>query len=385
MKLTVKKGDILRELNLVQGVVERRSTIPILSNLLLETAGNRVQITATDLDVSLQCSCSATVAEEGALAVPAKKLFDIVRLLPESEIEFSLAQSEWMTVTCAKSTFKLAGLPKDNFPAVPALPWAQPAGKKDTTLRATLPGSVLRKMINRTIFAITQDESRYTLSGALAVFKPGSISMVTTDGHRLALVLKTIDIEGINEELRILIPKKTLSELLKLITDELLIGFGKDENHLFFQVGPRTLVSRILAGQFPNYEMVIPKENDKAVAFNTVQLGDAIRRVDVLADERSHAIKLVLSKDLIEITASSSDSGEAREVVSLSSAAESEAPSYKGERLEIGFNAQYLLDFLAAANSESVLFGFRDNETQVLLRPVGDDYDYQYVIMPMRL
>lgn len=378
MEFKIKKSDVLRELNLVQGVVEKKGTIPILSNLLIEASKENLSITATDLEVSIICHCTAEISRTGSLTVSAKKLFDIVRLLPESEISFKLAENEWLVITCEKSLFKLVGLPKDNFPLIPASPWTKP-NLKDS--RIILPGSVFRKIINRTIFATSQEESRYALSGALMILKPHSISMVTTDGHRLALITKELEVEGVKDEVRVLIPKKTLSELLKLVTDDLFI-FGSDENHLFFDFGSRSLVSRLLTGQFPNYEAVIPKNNDKEVILDKDQIESAIRRAEIMADERSHAIKFILSQGQVEVTSSSSDLGEAKEVVAISP----EASGYDGAAVKIGFNAQYLLDFLGAANDKAIAFAFKNGEAQVLFKPATEqEWDYQYVVMPMRL
>lgn len=384
MDFTIKKGVVLRELNLVQGVVERRSTIPILSNLLLEATREHLSITATDLDVSIRCHCEANVRKPGSLTVSAKKLFDIVRLLPEADVVFKGMEGESLSVVCEKSNFKLVGLPKDNFPTIPALPWLDPHKKDAEFLKADLPGGALRKMINRTIFAITQEESRYTLNGALLILRPDSVSLITTDGHRLAFISKNLPLESVTTEIRALIPKKTLVELLRLTNDDSTVTFSKDENHLFFAMKDHVLVSRVLAGQFPNYEMVIPKDNTHVVVINKDGIEHAIRRADVLADEHSHAVRWLLSKDHVEINASSSDAGEAHETVPLGS--DDRTDTYTGEPLELGFNAQYLLDFLAAVGEERLSFWFKDGETQVLFEPAsGKEFQYKYVVMPMRL
>jgi len=385
MDFTIKKGTILRELNLVQGVVERRHTIPILSNLLLEATRTGLSITATDMDVSIRCHCEAMVRKAGSLTVSAKKLFDIVRLLPETDISFKLADGESLAVTCEKSNFKLVGLPKDNFPAIPVPPWLDPQNEEAAGRRVDLPGGTLRKMIHRTIFAITQEESRYTLNGALLILRPDGLSVVTTDGHRLALISKPATFEAIPTEVRALIPRKTLVELLKLASDEeATISFGRDENHLFFAIRDHLLVSRVLAGQFPNYEMVLPKDNQNMVLIDRVALEHALRRADVMADEHSRAIRWVIHPDHLEVKAISSDTGEAHETLSLPST--EDAAAYQGDPVEMGFNAQYLLDYLAAVGEDHLALWFRDAETQILLVPATPgDLEYKYVVMPMRL
>ena len=255
MKFTVTRNSLLNELNLVQGVIEKKSTIPILSNILLEARGENLDIVATDLDVTIRCGCGASVTTEGTTTISARRLFDIVRLLPEgSDIDFSLLENDWVEINSGNSEYKVVALPKENFPSIPE---AAPAS-------AQLSGSLLRSMIQRTMFAITQEESRYSLNGALLALLPGEIRMVATDGHRLAMVSKSMDMPGVDVEVRALIPRKTLVEIQKLIGDQdVMLEFGRDENHLFFTVGGKQLVSRIMAGQFPNYELVIPRDNDR--------------------------------------------------------------------------------------------------------------------------
>ncbi len=368
MDLTIRKGELLKELQYVQGVVERKTTVPILSNLLLETTGNSLLITATDLDVTLRCSCRAEVKVSGAFTVSARKLFDIVRLLPEADIHFKATTADWVQVVCQRSKFKVAGLSKENFPEVPSV-----KGKN-----LSLPARALRRMIPRCVFAITQEESRYTLNGALLIVRPGSITLVTTDGHRLAFLSHACDVEGADGESRVLVPKKTLVELSKLATEDAdTILFGHSENHLFFKVADRLLVSRILSGQFPNFEMVIPKENERRARIVTLDLVDALRRAAVMADELSRAVRFGLKADQLELSAASADIGEASETVSV---------EYSDEPMEIGFNANYLLDFLTTLDSEKVDLWLKDRETQGLLKPgEAGDFEYSYVIMPMKI
>jgi DNA polymerase-3 subunit beta len=368
MKFTVMRNSLLNELNLVQGVIEKKSTIPILSNILLEAAGEHLDIVATDLDVTIRCGCSASVATEGTTTISARRLFEIVRLLPDgADIEFSILENDWVELHCGNSRYKIVALPKENFPSIPE---AAPSS-------AQISGSLLKSMIQRTMFAITQEESRYSLNGALLALLPGEIRMVATDGHRLALVSKNMDVPGVDVEVRALIPRKTLVEIQKLIGDQdVMMEFGRDENHLFFTVGSKQLVSRILAGQFPNYELVIPRDNDRYVVASSKELGDGIRRAAIMSDEKLKAIRLSFKAGTLELTASSAEAGEALEVVPV---------EYEGESLDIGFNPLYLLDFITACSSDRISVALKDSETQGLLRPVGPaDLDYRYVVMPMK-
>ncbi len=368
MEFKVERNLLLNELNLVQGVIEKKSTIPILSNILLEAAGTSLSITATDLDVSICCGCSAEVGSPGTLTVSARRLFDIVRLLPEnSDIQCRLLENDWVQLRAGKSEYKVVGLPRENFPSIPQAP----AGG------ISLPGSALRAMILRTMFAITQEESRYSLNGALLSVSPNEMRMVATDGHRLALVSKALEIKDVEAEVRALIPRKTLVEILRLVgEDEMLVEFMRDENHIFFSVGGKKLISRVLAGQFPNYEMVVPRDNDKLIVAPSKALAEGIRRAAVMSDEKLRAVKITFRSGAAEITASSADAGEARDVVDV---------SFDGSDLSIGFNPQYLLDFLNVCQSDSVNIMVKDSETQGMLSPAGSpELDYRYVVMPMK-
>src|SRR5712692_3708702 len=257
MKFVIARNALHKELTFVQGIVERKNTIPVLANILIESAGeNSIRISGTDLDVTIRCDTDAEEIEsQGAICVQARKLFDIARLLPDAPVSFRKEENEWVTVECNRSKFRLPGISKDTFPELPS--------HKSTNLK--LAAALLKLLIDRTIFAITQEEGRYTLSGAKFELDKQGVKMVTTDGHRLAFV-STEDFvkESLNGSLDVLIPRKTLAELNKLTSDfEGEISLGADENHVYFQVGSRLLISRLLSGQFPNYEMVMPKNNDR--------------------------------------------------------------------------------------------------------------------------
>ncbi|MEP6920385.1 MAG: DNA polymerase III subunit beta [bacterium] len=371
MQFVVSKQNLQKELGFVQGVVEKKNTIPVLSNILIESVGEgTIRITGTDLDVTIRCDMDAEeIATPGAICVQARKLFEIARLLPDAPVSFKREDNDWVTVKCDRAKFKLVGVAKDAFPEVPTFKSAP----------TKISASVLKSLIDRTIFAITQEESRYTLSGAKFIMDESGAKMVTTDGHRLAYVeRKSAAKNGTNDSIDTLIPRKTLAELTKLTADyDGEISLGMDENHIYFEVGARLLISRMLYGQFPNYEMVMPKNNDKEVQFDSALLNHAIRRVALMADERSHAIRFHLEPNQLVISSQNAEEGEARETV----------PSdYAGEETDIGFNAQYLQDFLNVIGDGNVAFEFKDGNSQAQLRPAeGGEYDYKYVVMPMRI
>jgi len=370
MEFSVKNFELLDELNLTQGVVERKTTIPILGNILCEASGNRVILTATDLELSIRTSCEAKVKKEGAGTIPAKKLLELVRLLPEGEIRFKLLENHWVQILADRKTYKMVGMAKDNFPAIPAFP--HPIAK--------IPAKILSSLIARTAFAISNEESRYTLNGALLLLKPEMVTMVATDGHRLAVAEIDHKFEGLTREVRPLVPKKALAEVQRLASEageDAEIEFALDESHLFFRAGERLLISRMLTGQFPNYEAVLPRDNNRKVVIERGELNDAVKRVAQLADTRSHAVKLSVSTEGIEISASSPEYGEAKETIEK---------EYKGEPIAIGFNAQYMIDFLAAAPEGPISLELKDEQSAGQMRPLADEaYRYRYVIMPMRI
>jgi len=370
MEFSVTKSALLNELTTTQGVVERKTTIPILSNILVEAKGTRLTITATDLELSIRTSCEVKIKKEGAGTIPAKKLLELVRLLPEGEIKFRLLENHWVEIISDKKKYKLVGMARENFPALPAMP--HPLVK--------LPAATLQSLIAKTKFAISMEESRYTLNGGLLILKPDTIAMVATDGHRLALAETSQKLSGLNGEVKVLIPKKAMDEVEKLssiVGSDAQLDFAKDESHLFFQAGHRLLISRILTGQFPNYEAVLPRENNKTVVIDRGELCDAVRRVSQLADQRSHAVKLAVSNEGIEISASSPEYGEAKENIEK---------EYSGDPIAIGFNSSYMLDFLAAAADGPISIELKDEQSAGQMRPLADEsYRYRYIIMPMRI
>jgi DNA polymerase-3 subunit beta len=371
MEFTVSKADLVRELNLSQGVVEKKTTIPILSNILLEAKGGRVILTATDLELGVRCSCPAKVKKEGAGTVPAKKLLDFVRLLPDTDLTIKFLENHWASITCGRSRTKMAGMSRESFPELPQMP--------EATNQISV--SVLSSMIAKTIFAISMEESRFTLNGALLLIRPEGVVMVSTDGHRLAYVESLAQTGDENKPFRALVPKKAMSEILKLAQEgeaEAKAVISGDENHLFFQFGERLLITRKLTGNFPDYERVLPKDHNQVVTLQKDEIKSAVERVSQFADERSRAIRVQFGPGEVKVFTSSVETGESEESVSA---------TYSGPEIDIGFNAQYLLDFLRAISQEQVSFELKDQKSAGEMRPAGDvgSYRYRYVVMPMRI
>lgn len=390
MEFNISQSVLKEELSFVQGIVEKKATIPVLSNILIESVGEgTVRITGTDLDVTIRCEAEADIRKAGSICVQARKLFDIVRLLDGGSIHFIKEDNEWVRMTSGRSKFRLAGVNKEQFPEVPSF--------KSAPLR--LPASVFNTFVQNTSFAITNEQSRFTLSGAKFILSDGVAKMVTTDGHRLAYIEQKV--EGVKGDgIDSLIPKKALLELVKISKDSSSeVAFGEDSNHIYFETDGRLLITRKLSGTFPNYEMVMPRDNDKTVVFDCDEMKAAVRRVSLMADERVRSIRMTIGEGEIEVSAQSSEEGEGQEKI---------AADYSGPEVTIGFNSQYLQDFLnvASGSFESsgpegeesekakgkgsskprVSFEFKDGNSQTQMRLSGESsYDYKYIVMPLRI
>lgn len=375
MEFSVSKADLVRELGLTQGVVEKKTTIPILSNILVETDSDQIWLTATDLELGIRCACPARVKKQGAGTIPARRLLDYVRLLPDADVQVKLGDNQWASFVCGRSRTRIAGMSRESFPELPQMPEAL----------AEIPLTVLSQMISQTIFAISAEESRFTLNGALLILKDTGLVMVATDGHRLALVEKHVSLPGLSGSYRALLPKKAMSEIQKLANDdpEKTIEFSGNDNHLFFRIDKRLLLSRKLTGNFPDYERVLPKEHPHTLVLQRDELKAAIERVAQFADERSRAIRIQILNGELKVHSSISETGESEETIPV---------EYSGADLEIGFNAQYLLEFLRCVDQNQIEFHFKDANSAGELRPHAADAEdgaaatvFRYVVMPMRI
>jgi DNA polymerase-3 subunit beta len=348
MDVFVERSHLLKELNFARSAVEKRSTLPILSHFLLEAEGFELRITAADLELGAQTVCPAKVRTKGTAVIPGLRFLDIVRSAPDGEIRCRVLDNNWVQVTYQRSSFKVVGLAKDDFPKLPSVP--KPITKVDAEL--------LADCVERTSFAMSTEEGRFVLNGALLKLHPDGVTMVATDGHRLALVERKHQSLGLKEEVSLLVPRKALAFLRRLADDGgegATVELSKDESHVFFALGSRLLASRVLTGQFPNYESVLPKENGKLIELDREALEAVVRRVALLADDRLHGIRLAVGKNRLEVSASSPEYGEAKEVVEA---------HHEQEGLQIGFNAEYLLEFLSAVSGvSSIRLQLKDAES----------------------
>jgi DNA polymerase III subunit beta len=369
MELTVRRGDFLNELTLMQGVVERKNTIPILSNILLKAADGHLNFTSTDLDLTLLSQAEARVSRPGSVTVPARKLFDLIRNLPEADVALKLMENHYLGVTCERSSFRLVAQPAEDFPTVP---------KVDGKGQVTFPLELWKRISRKVLYAVSAEETRFQLMGALLKDKGSEFELVATDGHRLAMI--SFAKSGSKGSIpNVLIPKKALAEILKMGAEGAELTIRHSENHLLFSVGNRQLIARLLDVNFPDYEKILAKGNDRVARVSRINCQAAIRRVSLFSSERSRGIKLSFEKNLLTIASASQELGEGSETLDV---------DFDGEPLSIGLNAQYLLDFLDEAETEKVCLELKDENTQCLCRPEGNIEGasrYLYVVMPMRL
>ena len=365
MKFAIAREAFLDELQVLQGIVEKRNTMPILANILLNVTAADIEMTGTDLEVGLRTHLAAAIERPGAITVNGKKIFEIVKSLPAGEDVRVELKDETIEIRAGESEFKILCLAKEDYPQVQD-------GKFDKGIQVGL--ADFQDMIDRVFYAITQ-EQRYYLNGALLVLKSRQVELVSTDGHRLAYVKRPQEGLKVEKDTSVIVAKKTLSEIRRFEGQDL--AFDYDDSNLFFKVGERTLISRVIESKFPNYQAVIPKDNPGRLVIPREALADAIRRVSLLAAERSKGIKFSLEKNRLRLFSSNPEIGEARDKLAV---------DYKGQDLEIGFNAQYLLDFLTAVDTANVLFEVKDENSAVLLRPEGEeDVTNIYVLMPMKI
>ena len=364
MEARLNRLEFLGELAPMQGIVERRTTIPVLSHILLKAGEGHLHLAATDLEVSLTSWCKAEVQEEGSIAIQAKKLLEIIRASSGEEVTLRLDQPGMMTILAGNSMFKIRGLPSEDFPSLPEI---------DDDPPVRMPFPMYRAMIGKIFFAISNEESRFQLSGALMKFLNDTMILVATDGHRLALVESELD--GMEESEGVLVPRKALQELQRFEGDEL--NFRRSEHHLSFTIGRRQLICRILEGTFPDYDRVISKDNDKVVLVDRKSLSEVIHRVSLLTGERTRAIRMEIESGKLIFSAANPDLGEAREEV---------ACEYDGGDLKLGVNPDYLGQFLSATETERIRMEVKDENSQCVTYPVdGPEKRYVCVIMPIRL
>jgi DNA polymerase-3 subunit beta len=368
MEIKAKRGDFLAMLYWTQSIVERRNTMPILANVLVEAQKSEIRVTATDLEVGVRGDVDGEVIKEGTITVNAKKLYEIIREVPNEQVQLKRLENDWVEIRSGKSVFKIVGMDAREFPQFP---------KIDNRALSTTPASTIREMIERTIFSVSTDETRYSLNGVFVEESEGNkVRMVSTDGHRLAFEEKALGSLGLTKG--VILPRKGLSELKKLLDsgEDGVISIGFRENMGLVTKQKIELFMRLIDGDFPDYTKVIPKGNPNIAKIDHDELLQALKRVSILSSERYKGIKMDFSDGKVLISANNPDLGEAAEEVET---------EYKGKPLSIGFNARYLLDVLGVLESEGeVDIELKDELSPSVIRKPGKE-GYLYVLMPMRL
>ena len=366
MKFIVSKDELQEKLSNIQNIVEKRNTMPILSHFLLDAGKGGSSITATDLETALREPLSVKVEKDGKICIPARKMFEIVREI-EGDLVCESVDEQWLKIKAGASSFRLACLSAKEFPAWP--------GMQDME-EIVIPSKTLAELIEKTVYSAGDSDTRYTLNGLLFhVTQEGRISAVGTDGHRLATLTRPF--EGkLSEEKKMIVPKKAAAELRKVLDKaDGDIRMTLSKNHVLFTIGDIQFLARLIEGTYPNYEQVIPVSNDKRVVISREAFSRALRRVSLMAKDKTNAVKMDLDENKITVTSSNPDIGEATDEIAV---------EYAGEKLALGLNARYFLDIIDAMSSENVMLDMQGALHPVLIREEKDP-DYRCVIMPMRI
>lgn len=364
MEVVLDREAFLKGLQMVQNIVEPRQTLPILANVLLEADDETIRLTATDLEVGARVSVPAKVGSKGAITVSARKLGEIVKELPAAAVAVKVGDNASVSLRCGGVTYKLVGLLPDDFPpVVPAAPesWV------------TLEAKTLREMLSQTGFAVSHDETRYALNGVLFVLQGKDVQMVATDGHRLALAKRSLG-RGVGGATGI-VPRKAVLEIMRVLSAGEDVQIALTQNQFVLQMPNFVMTARLIEGQFPNYEAVIPKGHPRKMVFIRGVLTAALRRVSVMAEERNKPVKFTLNPASLRLSASSQELGEADEVLDV---------DYAGDELVIGFNSRYVLEAIGAIEKEQIVFELKDPQSAGVIKSIEDD-GYCCVIMPMRI
>jgi DNA polymerase III subunit beta len=375
MNFQIDKKELLKGLSLVQSISGRKTTLPILTHVLFEGFNTSLHITGTDLEIGIREELSAEVQEEGKASVSAKKLYEIIKELPEGKIYFQKRENHWLKIQCGKSVFNLAGMDPDEFPSLPTY---------QAEHFSQISPLLLNGMIEKVAFAASNEESRYHLNGVLFLYKKhggkGVLRMIATDGHRLSLIDREGEaIHGL--EKGVIIPKKGVVEIKKVLSEnsgQEGMGIYFNETHGFLKIGRSLIVIRLIDGEFPEYEQIIPKENDKKLTVDKEKIYGCLRRVSTMASERIEGVKLSFNNSLIEFSSYNQDFGDAKEELEV---------VYEGPSFEIGFNSRYLMEALGIMDSNEVVLELKDEGSPGVIRPssLREGSEQFCIVMPMRI
>lgn len=368
MKITIPRQDLLETVNRVKTVVAAKSALPILSHLLIEASGATIRVAATDLKVSIECTVDCNVAEEGALTVSSQRLSSILSELPDADITLHLNGNNVIELTCGKIDTKLFSLSPEEFPPIRSFEDSEPIVMQQRTLK---------RLFNKTSFAICNDQARYNLTGLLFEMANGKLTVVATDGRRMSLA---IDDEGVpeNSEARVIIPAKMIHELERLLGEEGEVEIYLDESQASFQFGAVRMVTALIEGNFPNYEMVVPKKHDKEAVLDTVKFNEAMRRTRTMTNDKFNSVRLSLADNVLTLRVTTPEVGEYEEEMPV---------EYDGERVDIAFNPDFILDVVRRVDAEKTCLVLKDASSPGVVKPYvdGPDDNYVNVVMPIRM
>ncbi|MEZ4585849.1 MAG: DNA polymerase III subunit beta [Gemmatimonadales bacterium] len=367
MKFTITREKLHEGLGAVTGIVPTKTTLPVLSNILVESTGGGIRLSGTDLDIAVSTVVPAQVDQEGATTLPARKLAEIVRELPSAAIRFASSGEQRVQIECGRSRFKLLGLSRDEFPSLPAVRFED---------GWSLAAKDLQKLIGHVAFAASTEESRPILNGILWELRQDRMRMVATNGHRLARM--DIPVKGAGGEAVLIVPPKALEQIRRLFRPEDQIEIARSDNHLGFRSAETQVYTRLIEGPYPNYEPGIPRDNDKIVTVDRAAFAGAIRRMSIVASDQTHRVRLAFTNGACKLSVTTPDLGDAQEEIAV---------SYDGDPLEIGFNASYLLEILKFMPTDEVRLAFKAPERAATMEPVGwdDPASYLTLVMPLRL
>jgi len=368
MKFTISREKLQEGLQAVTAAVPAKTTLPVLANLLVETTERGIRFSATDLDIAVSTEVSADVETPGAITIPAKKLSEIARELPPSPVKIATSGEQRVTLECGRSKFKLLGLPRDEFPTFPSVrfndSWRVKSGE-------------LQKLIAHTAFAVSTEESRPILNGVLWELREERMRMVATNGHRLAKMELPVEASSAPPG-DLIVPPKALEQIRRLFPAEEELEIARGDNHLGFRSPFTSVFTRLVEGPYPNYEQVIPKDNDRYALADKAALTQALKRMSVIASDQTHRIKMSFNTGMLKFSVTTPDLGEASDELPV---------NYTGDQLDIGFNATYLLEILRFMPTEQVRLTVKAPERAATIEPEGwdDPAKYLCLVMPLRL
>jgi DNA polymerase-3 subunit beta len=368
MKFTITRDKLQEGLVAVAASVPSKTTLPVLANLLVEASKDGLKLSGTDLDIAVSTTIPASVDQEGATTLPARKLVEIAKELPNAAIRVTSSGEQRVQIECGKSKFKLLGLARDEFPAFPTVKFE--GGWK-------VQAKDLQKLIGHVAFAASTEESRPILNGVLWELRADRMRMVATNGHRLARMDVPASATG-GSQADLIVPPKALDQIRRLFGGDEDIEIGKSDNHLGFRSTTTQVYTRLIEGPYPNYEQVIPRENDKSLTADKAALAAALRRMSIVASDQTHRIRMAFGNGVCKFSVQTPDLGEAQEEIAV---------AYEGDGLEIGFNAAYLLEILKYMPTDEVRMTFKAPERAATCEPVGwdDPASYLTLVMPLRL